>query len=91
MKSNKILYFIIGLLLLIVGFLAGSLLNNNGRYQPGEMYSILDTKKGIFYIFRGKDFVVVDINTKERKVLKLNKSSEEYNIDKQETFRNLID
>lgn len=91
MKSNKILYSIIGLLLLVVGFLSGSLLNNNGRYQPGDMYSMLDTKKGIFYIFRGKDFVVVDINTKERKVLKLNKSDENYKVDKQEVFRNLLE
>lgn len=91
MKQN-LLYPVIILLIFTVGFLIGYQSNDNGRFQSQESFHITDTKKGILYIFRGKDFLVINIKTGERKIVKIKDSnSGNLSFDKQEVYRDLLE
>lgn len=71
MKSNKLLYSIIGLLLLVVGFLAGSKSAETGRFvNTSDFAFTTDTKEGKIYIMRVDDYIVIDLKNGEKKTVK---------------------
>ena len=92
MNKQNLLYPVIILLIFTAGFLIGHQSNDNGRFQSQEVFHITDTKKGILYIFRGKDFLVLNIKTGEKKIVQIkNTNSDNLSFDKQATYRELLE
>lgn len=73
MNKKYLIYTITILLIFSSGFVIGSITNQNGRFQTTDISITTDTKKGILYIFRGKDFIVINLNTGERKLMPIKK------------------
>lgn len=66
MNKKYIIYIVSILIIFISGLFIGINLNSNGRFQTTDMSLTTDTKKGILYIFRGKDIVIVDLQTGDK-------------------------
>lgn len=69
MNKQYLIYAVIVLLIFISGLIIGSKVNQNGRFQTTDISLTTDTKKGILYIFRGKDFIVINIKTGQKKIM----------------------
>lgn len=92
MNKQYLIYAVIVLLIFLSGFIIGSKMNQNGRFQTTDMSLTTDTKKGILYIFRGKDFIIINLKTGERKLMsikKLKNDNEEF--DNQQLYENLLE
>lgn len=91
--NKKYLICTISILLIFsLGFVIGSKSNQNGRFQTTDITIITDTKKGILYIFRGKDFIVINLKTGERKLMPIKKlKNDNAEFSKQEIFENLLE
>lgn len=73
MNKQPLIYAVIVLLIFISGLIIGSKIDQNGRFQTTDMSLTTDTKKGILYILRGKDFIVINLKTGERKIMPVKK------------------
>ena len=90
MNKQYLIYAVIVLLIFISGLIIGSKVNQNGRFQTTDMSLTTDTKKGILYIFRGKDFIVINIKTGQKKIMPIKKLKNE-EFDEQEMYKNLLE
>lgn len=90
MNKQSLIYAVIVLLIFISGLIIGSKVNQNGRFQTTDMSLTTDTKRGILYIFRGKDFIVINIKTGEKKIMPIKKLKNE-EFDEQEMYKNLLE
>ena len=90
MNKQPLIYAVIVLLIFISGLIIGSKMNQNGRFQTTDMSLTTDTKKGILYIFRGKDFIVINIKTGQKKIMPIKKLKNE-EFDEQEMYKNLLE
>ncbi|WHF51384.1 hypothetical protein QGN23_13295 [Chryseobacterium gotjawalense] len=91
MNKQSLIYAVIVFLIFISGLIIGSKMNQNGRFQTTDMSLTTDTKKGILYIFRGKDFIVINLKTGERKLIPIKKlKSDNAGFDEQNLYEYLL-
>lgn len=61
-KKRYITIALLVFIMVLLSFIAGSLMSNNGRYEVMNERQILDTKKGIIYRYNNVDGKIIKVD-----------------------------